>query len=80
MTKSEFINLLKRRAENAGVSGGRFVQYSENEDSWSYVRPTVDCFEPTISLVKEGYVLYWNMEKSTVEYTYDEFAKLYYLI
>jgi|LauGreDrversion4_2_1035121.scaffolds.fasta_scaffold04865_11 hypothetical protein len=80
MTKEDFINLLKHHAEKAGVFRGRFVQYSENEDSWSYVRPAVDCFEPTISLVKEGYVLYWNMEKNPVEYTYVEFAKLYYLI
>jgi hypothetical protein len=80
MTKEDFINLLKRRGENASVSGGRFVRYQENEDSWSYVRPAVDCFEPTISLVKENCVLYWTMEKNPVEYTYEEFAKLYYLI
>jgi hypothetical protein len=55
MTKEDFINLLKRRGENASVSGGRFVRYQENEDSWSY-------------------------EKNPVEYTYEEFAKLYYLI
>lgn len=80
MTKNDFIELLKRHAEKAGVFGGRFVQFQDNEDSWSYVRPAVDCFEPTISLVKEGQVLYWNMEKNPKEYTYEEFARFYYLI
>ena len=81
MTKSDFIELLKSHADNAGSSRGRFITYGQNENNWSYVRPTVDCFEPTINLTKEGSVEYWNYGSETPDvYTYEDFAKMYYLI
>ena len=81
MTKSDFIELLKSHTDNAGSSRGRFVTYGQDENNWSYVRTAVDCFEPTISLNKEGVVEYWNYGSETPDvYTYEDFAKMYYLI
>lgn len=81
MTKSDFIELLKSHADNAGSGRGRFVTYGRDENNWSYVRPAVDCFEPTISLNKEGVVEYWNYGSETPDvYTYEDFVKMYYLI
>lgn len=80
MNKIEFINFLKKHAENAGVYRGRFVPYSNsNEDYWSYVRPAVDCFEPTINLSKDGVVEYVNYGDKTEFYTYEDFIKFYKL-
>lgn len=81
MTKRDFIDLLRARARNAGVFGGRFEPFNGDEDSWSYVRPAVDCFEPTISLKKDGVVEYLNYGKEEPEvYTYEEFAEKYRLV
>ncbi len=83
MTKQEFIQILQDHASNAGVFGGRFVKFSDNDDSWSYTRPAVDCFEPTIDLSIEGQVKYltyvgFDLDK-TETYTYDEFIDKYFL-
>lgn len=79
MTKSEFIALLRQRIKTAGVFGGRFEPYG-SEDHWSYVRPAVDCFEPTINLGKDGIVEYVNYGKDAETFTYEEFAEKYNLI
>lgn len=79
MTKEEFIALLRLRLESCGVSGGRFEPYG-SEDFWSYVRPAVDCFEPTINLEKDGVVEYVSYGKEPESFTYEEFAKKYNLI
>lgn len=83
MTKQEFIQILQNHASNAGIFAGRFVRYSDNDDNWSYTRPAVDCFEPTIDLSTEGQVKYltymgFDLDK-TETYTYDEFINKYYL-
>lgn len=80
MTKSEFIALLRQRIKSAGVFGGRFEPYAGSEDHWSYVRPAVDCFEPTINLEKDGVVEYVNYGKVPETFTYEDFAKKYNLI
>ena len=79
MTKSEFITLLRQRIKTVGVFGGRFEPYG-NEDHWSYVRPAVDCFEPTINLEKDGVVEYLSYGGKLEIFTYEDFAKKYHLI
>jgi hypothetical protein len=83
MTKQEFIQILQNHASNASIFGGRFVRYGDNDDNWSYTRPAVDCFEPTIDLSIEGQVKYltymgFDLDK-TETYTYDEFIDKYFL-
>jgi hypothetical protein len=80
MTKSEFITLLRQRIKTAGVFGGRFEPYGGSEDHWSYVRPAVDCFEPTINLEKDGVVEYVNYGGKPEIFTYEDFANKYKLI
>lgn len=83
MTKQEFIQILQDHATKAGVFGGRFVRYSDNDDSWSYTRPAIDCFEPTIDLSTEGQVKHLTYmgfgDAKTETYTYDEFIDKYFL-
>jgi len=35
MTKEEFIQILQDHASKAGVFGGRFVRFSDNDDNWA---------------------------------------------
>lgn len=83
MTKQGFIQILQDHANKAGVFGGRFVRYSDNDDSWSYTRPAIDCFEPTIDLSTEGQVKHLTYmgfgDAKTETYTYDEFIDKYFL-
>ena len=83
MTKQEFIQILNDHASKAGVFGGRFVRFNNNDDNWAYTRPAVDCFEPTIDLSTEGevkYLTYNGFEDGKTEtYTYDEFIDKYFL-
>jgi hypothetical protein len=79
MKKPEFIELLKSHAKSAGPFRGRFVSY-EDEDYWSYVRPAVDCFEPSIDLSRSGVVRYVQYGSKEEEYSYEDFAKKYFLI
>ena len=79
MTQVEFVNLLRDRRSAAGVFGGRFEPYG-SEDHWSYVRPAVDCFEPTINLEKEGVVEYLTYGGVPEFFTYEDFARKYKLI
>jgi len=78
MEKEKFIELLKKHSDAAGVFRGRFVRYGSGEDYWSYVRPAIDCFEPTIDLSKPGVVRYISYSEQQ-EYSYEEFAKKYFL-
>ncbi len=83
MTKEEFIQILQDHASKAGVFGGRFVRFSDNDDNWAYTRPAVDCFEPTIDLSTENQVKHltymgFDVDK-TETYTYDEFIDKYFL-
>ena len=79
MTKIEFIELIKRHSKSAGPFGGRFESYGD-EDYWSYVRPAVDCFEPLIDLRFEGKVRYIQYGSKEEEYSYEDFAKKYFLM
>lgn len=83
MTKEEFIQILQDHASKAGVFGGRFVRYGDNDDGWSYTRPAIDCFEPTIDLSTEGQIKYLTYmgfgDAKTETYTYNEFIDKYFL-
>jgi hypothetical protein len=90
MKKEEFIEILLTHADNAGVFGGRFnrthknADGSENNDFWSYRRPAVDCFEPSINLSVDGQVSYENYSGfDNVEpeiYSYEDFLKKYFIL
>ena len=58
MIKTEFIQILKEHASNAGIFNGRFINISDDENHWKYERPAVDALEPSIDLSTEGFVLY----------------------
>ena len=91
MTKQEFIDLLISLEADKGIFQGRFYRPSKfinssfNNDHWVYVRPAVDCMEPSIDLTVDGEVKYYNYESfinsenDSKIYTYEEFIKLYHL-
>ena len=73
MTREEFIQVLKKHAETAGVFGNRFVCRSVDENHWNYHRPAVDAPEPSIDLTTEGFVLY-NSNIGFVESTIEKIS------
>lgn len=79
MTKNDFIELLKKHSDAAGVFRGRFVRYGSGEDYWSYVRPAVDCFEPSIDLSDGETVRYLQYGSEEERYSYEDFADKYFL-
>ena len=84
MNKKEFINLLVEYGKKAEIFQGRFVKLlSHSDEYWIYVRPAVDCLEPSIDLTKNGKVIYENYtgfsSVEAIEYTYEEFITKYHL-
>ena len=82
MLKQDFINILIEKENNTSIFQGRFSRtYTNSDEHWTYIRPAVDCMEPTIDLSKDGVVMYINFcgfdscEKT--ELTYYEFLNLY---
>ena len=83
MNKEEFIALLDKTDKESGKYWlPRFTRtWSNRDDHWTYVRPHVDGFEPSIDLSTKNSVSYeyYNGvdDVEPIIFTYEEFIEKY---